>query len=135
MYVKPGNGFQIAGHIDIEGQETTLHSAASAVEQSHQKGAVRVRQPTPRAVVRELHQEHYTPVKVESDVNVQAMDTLDEDRPTLCETNIDEGGPWALPRRNSNKCRGNQGIRNNVQGELTGFEHSCEQPEVDVAQV
>ena len=94
MYVKPGHGFQIAGHIDIEGQETMLHSAASAVQQSHRKGAVRVRQPTRRAVVRALHQECYAPAEVESDVNVQAMDPLADDRPTLYETDIGEGGPW-----------------------------------------
>ena len=94
MYVKTGHGFQIAGHIDIEGQETMLHSAASAVEQSHQRGAVRVRQPTRRAVVRALHQECYEPAEVERGVNVQAMNVLDEERPTLYhdETDIGEGG-------------------------------------------
>ena len=38
MYVKWGHGFQIAGHIGIEGQETMVHSAAPAVEQIHLGG-------------------------------------------------------------------------------------------------
>ena len=60
-----------------------LHSGASVVEQGHQKGAVRVKQPTRKTLVQELLQEHYAPAKVESDVNVQAMNALYEGRPIL----------------------------------------------------